>query len=300
MSNRRPAGPTVRRIRRSRLVAVTLGLALITEFVTASVLIAALREVRVSTPTAVQSVSVSAPVAGGRTVRLLSLGGIRTDGLLTRVGADLGAAIGAVERFWGTDWGHGDDPEITVVATDSEAQFLDDAHLDTRRQWADIAAVSVADEIDLARRATSGQRIVFAPGAAAMNDSALRIVLTHELFHLAARADTALNAPRWLTEGVADFVARPPSAIPAGAGTELPSDAALDAAGAERSMAYDRAWWFARFVTDTYGADGLRRLYAAACGPGHADLPVAVQQTLGTDLPGLTARWASWLTTGRG
>ena len=187
MSNRRTAGPTVRRIRRSRLVALTLGLALITEFVTASVLIAALREVRVSTPTAVQSVSVSAPVAGGRTVRLLSLGGIRTDGLLTRVGADLGAAIGAVERFWGTDWGHGDDPEITVVATDSEAQFLDDAHLDTRRQWADIAAVSVADEVDLARRTTSGQRIVFAPGAAAMNDSALRIVLTHELFHRSER-----------------------------------------------------------------------------------------------------------------
>ena len=28
-----------------------------------------------------------------------------------------------------------------------------------------------------------------------MSDSALRIVLTHELFHLAARVDTALDAP---------------------------------------------------------------------------------------------------------
>ncbi|EUA23932.1 peptidase MA superfamily protein [Mycobacterium xenopi 4042] len=38
-------------------------------------------------------------------------------------------------------------------------------------------------------------------GAAAMSDAALRIVLRHELFHYAARADTALDAPRWLTEG---------------------------------------------------------------------------------------------------
>lgn len=279
---------------------MALALALVAEFIAASVTIATLPQVRAS-PAAVPSVSVAAPlVAGGRTVRLLSPGGTRTDGLLTRVRAEMSAAVDAVERFWGTDWGHGDDPEITVVATDSEAQFLNDAHLDTRRQWADIAAVSVADEVDFVGRVTSGQRIVFAPGAPVMNDSALRIVLVHELFHLAARPDTALDAPRWLTEGVADFVARPPSAIPAGTATELPSDAALDGSGVERSAAYDRAWWFARYVADTYGTDGLRRFYAAACGPRHADLALAVQQTLGTDLPGLQVRWASWLTTGRG
>lgn len=273
---------------------------LIAELAAASMLLTRLPHP--SSPFPLPALSASAPsiLAGGRTVRLLSLGGTRTDGLLARVRAELGGAVDSVEWFWGTDWGHGDDPEITVAATDSEARFLDQAHLDIRRRWADIAAVSVADEVDLAERATSGQRIVFAPGASAMNDSALRIVLTHELFHLAARSDTALDAPRWLTEGVADFVARPPSAIPAGTSAELPSDAALDESGVERSAAYDRAWWFARFVADTYGTDGLRRLYAAACGPHHADLAVAVQQTLGTDLPGLKLRWASWLTTGRG
>ena len=35
--------------------------------------------------------------------------------------------------------------------------------------------------------ATTGRRIVFAPGAADMSDDALRIVLRHELFHYAAR-----------------------------------------------------------------------------------------------------------------
>ena len=72
------------------------------------------------------------------------------------------------------------------------------------------------------------ERIVFAPGAAAMSDAALRIVLRHELFHFATRADTASDAPRWLTEGVADFVARPHTARPA------PQRAAALAATAHR------------------------------------------------------------------
>lgn len=246
-------------------------------------------------PPAPPAVSASEPAAhgDGRTIRSVSLGGARTDALLSRVDADLGGAVAAVEQFWGTDWPR----EILVVATDSDAQFAAQAHLDPHRQWSDIAAVAVADEVDLEKRQASGQRIVLAPGASGMSDSALRIVLAHELFHLAARTDTALDAPRWLTEGVADLVARPPTPIPAGAAanTALPTDAELDEPGPGRSAGYDRAWWFARFVADTYGVDGLRRLYARACGPGRAELPEAVRQALNTDLSELQARWAAWL-----
>ncbi|MEI6251227.1 MAG: hypothetical protein WCP30_00275 [Mycobacteriaceae bacterium] len=224
-------------------------------------------------------------------MRPISLGGARTDALLTRVGADLGDAVAAVERFWGDDWPR----EIVVVATDNDAQFVAQAHLDPQRGWTDIAAVSVADDMDIARRQVSGQRIVLAPGASAMSDAALRIVLGHELFHFAARAETALDAPRWLTEGVADFVARPPAALPPDAGEDpaLPGDADLDGSG--RSAGYDRAWWFARFVADTYGIDGLRRLYVRACGPGHGDFAGSVREALDTDLADLQARWAVWL-----
>ena len=98
-----------------------------------------------------------------------------------------------------------------------------------------------------------------------MSDDALRIVLRHELFHYAARADTAPDAPRWLTEGVADFVARPAGAA---AGTRSGRHAGATAhrrrpryRGNARSLAYDRAWWFTRFVADRYGAATLRRLY---------------------------------------
>ena len=113
---------------------------------------------------------------------------------------------------------------------------------------------------------TTGERIMFAPGAANMSDASLRIVLRHELFHYAARAETAADAPHWLTEGVADFVARPPAPIPANAAVMtqrgLPTDAELS--GPQRSLAYDRAWWFTRFVAEEYGTAALR----AALHPG--------------------------------
>ena len=234
-------------------------------------------------------------VVGDRTVRLLGLGGPASNRLLSRVASDIGAAVNAVEAFWGVDWPR----EISVLAAGSDEQFRAAAGGGPASQWADIAAVTVADRVDPTHRVAAGQRIVFAPGAANMSDAALRIVLAHELFHYAARADTAPDAPRWLTEGVADFVARPQTPVPADAlpvPLTLPVDADLDAPGPQRSLAYDRAWWFARFVADTYGTTKLHDLYLASCGVGHVDVPTAVHDVLDTDPAGLLVRWHQWVT----
>jgi hypothetical protein len=227
-------------------------------------------------------------------VRIINLGGSRSELLLGRVVANIGQAVDAVEAFWGTDWPR----DITVVATGSQRQFDAEAGGGPASQWADIAAVAVADRVDLLRRIAIGQRIVFAPGAADMSEPALRIVLSHELFHYAARAETALDAPGWLIEGVADYVARPHLALPEAAPlpTALPSDTGLAAPGPLRQLAYDRAWWFARFVADTHGAATLRALYLATCGVGHVDLPTAVHDVLDTDMAGVLAGWRQWLT----
>jgi hypothetical protein len=233
-------------------------------------------------------------VAGDRFVRIIDLGGPRSDVLLGRVAAKIGRAVDDVDAFWGTDWPR----DITVVATSSQRQFEAEAGGGPAAQWADIAAVAVADRVDPVQRTAVGQRIVFAPGAADMSEPALRIVLSHELFHYAARAETAVDAPGWLTEGVADYVARPHMALPqlAPLPTALPSDADLVAPGLLRSLAYDRAWWFTRFVADTHGAATLRALYWAACGVDHIDLPTAVHDVLDTDMAGVLAGWQQWLT----
>jgi hypothetical protein len=236
-------------------------------------------------------------VVGDRTLRLLGLGTPATDGLLSRIAANMGAAVDEAEAFWGVDWSR----DVSVVAAGSDEEFRATVGGGPASQWTDIAAVTVADRVDPANRLVIGQRIVFAPGAVNMTEPALRIVLTHELFHFAARADTALDAPRWLTEGVADFVARPSAPVPADARSaylSLPSDIDLDTPGTQRSLTYDRAWWFARFVADTYGTAKLRAYYLAACGVGHTDPLAAAHNVLGVDSAGLLTRWQQWMTRG--
>lgn len=248
-----------------RLLAILLGLALIVELVTAAALL--------NRPTA------EAPSTPAHTMRLVDRGG--QSGLPGRIAAELPGAVAAVSAFWGDDW----PPEVLIVTTGSDADFAAQTG-DPARNWMGVAAVAVADRVDPSRREASGQRIVFAPGAAAMSLPALRIVLRHELFHYAARAQTPLDAPLWLTEGVADYVARPADSRPAPAAVaaRLPSDDELT--GPEQSAAYDRAWWFARFVADEYGTAALRRLYVAAGDP---------QAALGVGWHDLLTRWQRWL-----
>ena len=226
-----------------------------------------------TTPTAA---STTETLNDGRTVHLVGLGGAHTAPLLARIAAEMNDAAQAVSAFWGPDWPRG----VVIVAAESDAEFGSLAG-----GGSDIAAT------------TTAERIMFAPGAAAMSDASLRIVLRHELFHFASRADTAADAPRWLTEGVADFVGRPPQPWSANAAefAQLPTDADFGAAGPAQSLAYDRAWWFSRFVADGYGTATLRALYLRACGPGHPDAATAVRDTLRADLPTVLARWRHWM-----
>lgn len=231
-------------------------------------------------PTLPQPEPVTSPVLpDGRTAQLLPLGGSQSQALLQRLAAELPDAVDAVTAFWGPEWPR--HIEIAVAGSDQQFRVLAGGA-------ADIAAT------------TTAQRIMFAPGAAGMSPAALRIVLRHELFHYAARSATAADAPRWLTEGVADYVGRPHTAVPgpAGAATlaQLPTDTDLDTPGAARSLAYDRAWWFSRYVADAHGMPTLRELYLRACGPGHPDVATAVRDTLGADLDGVVADWRRWLT----
>lgn len=235
-------------------------------------------DVSATVPTPSAAASTTTTTSDGRTVELTSLGGGTTRPLLDRVSREMDDAVAAVTAFWGAEWPR----DIVVVATASDDQFTALAG-----GGADIAA------------ATVGQRIVFAQGAAGMSDADLRIVLRHELFHYAARAQTAADAPRWLTEGVADFVARPDAPRPGQARAAelaaIPSDSDLATEGPARALAYDRAWWFTRFVADRYGTPTLRRLYERTCGKGHSDVETAVDQVLGADLGDVLVQWRNWL-----
>lgn len=259
-----------------------LAAVLVTEFICALFLVGRPQAVP-ARPVVAAPASLTTPAAAsrtevlhdGRTVDLIGLGGARTASLLDRIAGQMNDAAQAVTTFWGPDWRR--DIVIVAAGTDDEFGTLAGGGTDT-------AAT------------TTAERIMFAPGATDMSDASLRIVLRHELFHYASRAMTAADAPRWLTEGAADFVGRPPTPAPHDAAlARLPADADLSAAGPAGSMAYDRAWWFSRFVADVYGTGTLRALYVRACGPGHPDVGTAVHDTLGADLSTVLVRWRQWM-----
>src|ERR1700722_1454544 len=58
-------------------------------------------------------------IVGDREVRLIGLGGPASDRLLSRIASNIGAAVDAVEAFWGADWAR----IISVVAAGSDDQF---------------------------------------------------------------------------------------------------------------------------------------------------------------------------------
>lgn len=274
-------------MRRSTTSAVTerrvLGLLLAVELAVGLVLLT--RGQPAPPPRVVAPVEASAhtTLSDGRVADVIPMGGPDTVELANRIRAELDDAAAAVTAFWGDDWRR----DITIVATGSAMQVALLAG-GGRDVSPDIAAL------------TTPERIVFAPGAAHVSPASLRILVRHELFHYAARDRTAADAPQWLTEGVADYVGRPPTARPGpGIAAELarvPTDADLATEGTVRSASYDRAWWFARYVAETRGPDALRRLYLAACAPGHTDVASAVRAELGMTMSGLLVGWRQWLT----
>ena len=204
-------------------------------------------------------------LSDGRTAHLIDLGAADGGALLDRIAAELPAASAAVTGFWGPEWPR----SVPIVVAGSGEQF----------------AVLAGGGADVAAT-TTAQRITFSPAAAAMTDHDLRIVLRHELFHYAAREQTAADAPVWLTEGVADYVGPAEGAVP--------TDAELGTAGPQRSAAYDRAWSFATYIADTYGEPALRELYLAAGGHGHRGAAAAVRESLGVEWSDVLTGWRQW------
>lgn len=265
-----------------------LAAVLITQLSLAVALVAA----EPSSSTVPQPPTVAQPAPGGqRDVTLVSLGGAATDPLLRRIATELDGAVDAVESFWGAEWPH----EVVVVAAGTDAEFRQQAIgvADTSR----IAAVTVADSVNPQENSASGQRIVFAPDAVTMSREALRLVLTHELFHYAARGSTAADAPRFITEGVADYVARPmvPSQITRQRLPQaLPADLDFAVPDPELTLAYDRAWLFARYLADRYGAPVLRAFYVRAAGPERTDVDTALREVLRTEPADVLTGWQEW------
>jgi hypothetical protein len=172
---------------------------------------------------------------------------------------------------------------------------------------AQIAAVTTGTVDDGQSR---GDRIVINPAAfGTLGSLGRRVVLSHEMTHVATRATTVRPVPIWLSEGFADYVAYDATPVPTaivashvlddvrdGDGPRrLPEDRDFDAGEGDIAAAYEGAWLATRMVAERYGEKKLVELYEALSDSAGAGWPEETSDVLGISSRQLVREWRQYL-----
>lgn len=215
-------------------------------------------------------------------------------------------SLPTVTRVWGRDF----NDQVAVLIPDTAEEFA--AVTGDAADSHDLAAVAVADQVR-PDGVVLGARIVLNPTTLTRLDSAgRRLLLSHELTHIAARSITSDQMPTWLIEGLADYVGNLDSGLPVSriatelaadvrAGrvpTALPTDAEFTS-GSRLPQAYEKSWLACQLIAERVGQAGLVRFYRVVAEAARTDPDTAVvlglRQVLRTDLAAFTAAWRSYL-----
>lgn len=218
-------------------------------------------------------------------------------------------AVRRVTDVWGTDWPQ--QAVLVVPRTEKEMGRLLQRPSDGLSQ---IAAVTTGELADGDHGVARSDRVVINPDAFhRLGLSGRRVVLVHELTHVAVRSSTSAPVPIWLSEGFADYVgyqdvdlsrqaiaADVLALVRRGKGPhELPGTDDFDPTKSTIAPAYSGSWLACRLIADRYGQDALVALYrAAATTPVGADGPdpqaateAAFEKVLHTSVARFTAAW---------
>jgi hypothetical protein len=224
--------------------------------------------------------------------------------------ADLGTFSTLVERsipvvsgVWGPRW----NTQVAVLIPDTAAEFA--AVTADTGDTSDLAAVSVADQV-LGDGTVLGARIVLNPTTLGRLDAAgRRLVVQHELTHIAARGVTNDQMPDWVIEGFADYVGNLGSTltlrqIAPELGAEvarsklpvaLPTRTDFDGTNPRLAQAYEESWLACRLIAARVGASGLVRFYTLVSRGALSDPSTAADEALRSvvhlNLAAFTAAW---------
>jgi hypothetical protein len=233
----------------------------------------------------------------------------RNEQMVGRLVGELDSSVRAVGEIWPGSWSE----RVVLMLPDSPGEMKALVGPDFPIQ--SVVAVSIADRVDNESRTATGQRVVLSPqGVRALSTTSLRVVLRHEITHLAARAETVDGSPTWLLEGFADYVGYRDSGLSLTEGapdlveqvqedgppTALPEDRAFRASGDDLDRAYQQSWSLAKYVAEKYGEDSLIELYRslATVGPASArQTDDLLRDTLGVNRAKLVGGWRNYLRT---
>jgi len=184
--------------------------------------------------------------------------------------ADL--AVRRVTGVWGTDW----NSHVVIVTPATSTEFAKVLARSNDKGLDQVAAITQG-VIEQGRRA-QGDRVVINPKAfTALQSLGRRVVITHELTHVAARSSTTGPSPIWLTEGMADYVGYSGldlsrervasellALVRAGKGpAALPKEADFDPSKTKIAPAYSGSWLAVSRLVDLYGQAKVVAFYRA-------------------------------------
>lgn len=250
------------------------------------------------------------PVVSERAGEVLVLGRPGARRLLRNVANLTAAAVPRVDAVWGPGWRRG--ALVLVPTSGGEMGEL----LGSEGDLSQIAAVATAELSGSAGEFDpSGDRILVNPDTfSRLGQLGRRVVLTHELAHVATRRATGPAVPAWLAEGFADYIGYQDVDLPLAlsarelrkdvrAGrlpTALPQDGDFQGGRGALAQAYEQAWLAVRLLAAQHGEAGLLRFYRAVGarrgGVAPADaVEQALRAELGTTTAALTKAWRSSL-----
>jgi hypothetical protein len=227
--------------------------------------------------------------------------------MVDRLVRELDTSVRAVSEVWPTTWSR----RVALMLPDSLGEMR--ALVGPDFPVESVVAVAVADRVDNKTRTVAGQRVVLSPsGVRALSVASLRIVLRHEITHLAARADTVDGSPTWLLEGFADYIGYRDSGVALAEGapdlakqvrqdgppSALPEDRSFRSGGTELDLAYQQSWSLARYIADRHGEPALIDMYRMLAGAGPVsatETDAMLREVLGMDRAALVAGWQSYL-----
>lgn len=249
-----------------------------------------------------------APVHVIRRPSVLVLGPRSELGTMARVADQMQAAIPRVDAVWGRRWSQR--VIVAVPATQHEMALItsDTADLDQ------IAALTSSEVATVHGRSSPvGDRVTINPANwPRLGTLGSEVVLTHELTHVATRADSTSATPKWLSEGFADYVGFLDSGVPVPAAAaelatrvsagdvpaRLPGDRAFRGSSASLPTAYESSWLACRLIAQRYGRGRLVRFYRAVGRSGRgqqAAVADALHRLFGLSTARFTSMWRGYL-----
>jgi hypothetical protein len=224
---------------------------------------------------------------------------------LRAYGREVDRAVPKVLDVWRGQWSG----RVVLVVPRTEDQLA--ALLGGRpSQYVQLAAIT-RGELGTTEDSAPADRVFINPAAfGKLSAVGRRVIMAHEITHVASRASTQRWTPKWLSEGLADYVGYRDSGLATRVVAQelaadvrrgrlpyaLPDDDAFWTTRKDLPQVYEQSWLACRLIVERYGEQALTRFYrAVGDGPEGQAVERAFRDLLGTTQAEFTGAWRDYV-----